>query len=136
MLAEEGGRKVSFRGRLFFRIGNYLSEFSAALRCGAEEESIKTSNETTNKLESKEMVNSTEEDGYGQDLSTLMNSLQQKCPCPCKGVPNLPVCGKTTNGQLKTFESQCHLICHNQCESSESKDIFLKLLLAMSLKRP
>ncbi|XP_065210673.1 uncharacterized protein LOC135838821 [Planococcus citri] len=86
-----------------------------SLKCD-EQESVK--NET--KLE-KEIGSNTDDDGLTQEITTFINMLheQQKCQCPCKNVPKSSVCGKATNGQLKTFDSQCHLICHNQCGSAE-----------------
>ncbi|KAL1461150.1 hypothetical protein WDU94_013078 [Cyamophila willieti] len=38
----------------------------------------------------------------------------EECLCPCVDI-NAPVCGQTTYGVLRTFQSECHLICHNQC---------------------
>ncbi|KAI5706772.1 hypothetical protein M8J76_002594 [Diaphorina citri] len=37
-----------------------------------------------------------------------------ECVCPCADY-SAPVCGQTTYGVLRTFQSECHLICHNQC---------------------
>lgn len=38
----------------------------------------------------------------------------EECVCPCADY-SAPVCGQTTYGVLRTFQSECHLICHNQC---------------------
>ena len=56
-----------------------------------------------------------------EELSDLVKMLKKHCTCPCSGVKHIPVCGRTTYGLMKTFDSQCHLICHNQCAQAESK---------------
>ena len=65
-----------------------------------------------------------------EELSNVFDKLikTKHCPCPCSGVKHVPVCGKTTNGLTKDFDSQCHLICHNQCTQAESKNLFVYLV--------
>lgn len=87
-----------------------------ALEC-VEQES--TSNETYTQKQLNQL-NGTEKEIPDWELPRVGNQLQQ-CSCPCSAVPRAPVCGRTTNGLLKTFDSQCHLICYNQCGPAESK---------------
>lgn len=110
-----------------YRVGWYPKQIwwsyfvSLALKC-IEQENVKVNDA---KLEKE--LNSTDEDAFNQELPEFLKNVKQKCTCPCNAAPHLPVCGKTTNGLMKTFNSQCHLICHNQCGSSESN--FYKIYL-------
>lgn len=71
----------------------------------------------------KESNSTANEDLHSRETPQFVNlPAEDECSCPCNGVPPAPVCGKTTNGISKTFTSQCHLICHNQCGSAESKN--------------
>ncbi|KAK7573498.1 hypothetical protein V9T40_010689, partial [Parthenolecanium corni] len=108
-----GTDNITYTNRAKFQCAQ---ECGRALECAEHQEAVGV-NDT--KLERSEAnATSSPDAGFKSDQPDFVKLLKKPCSCPCNSVPKIPVCGRTTNGLSRTFDSQCHLICYNQCDGS------------------